>query len=183
MNKEIEIPEGYEARIEGNKVVLELRESEDERIRKDLVNVITWLKANPKLSSQYYHDRYDGMLAWLEKQVDVEAEIEKAYKNADEVQYRKGFEDGVASVKPTEWSEEDIDAIAIFLHDNSEGMLWSTAERLAKGLTEKLFRPQLHWKPSEDQIKALRKAVNKLAYTDVADSVTLSIMYDNLKKL
>lgn len=37
MNKEIEIPEGYEARIEGNKVILELKESEDERIRSLLV--------------------------------------------------------------------------------------------------------------------------------------------------
>ena len=36
-----------------------------------------------------------------------EAEIEKAYKNSDEVQYRKGFEDGVASVKTEEWSEKD----------------------------------------------------------------------------
>lgn len=33
MNKEIEIPEGYEARIEGNKVIVELKESEDKRIR------------------------------------------------------------------------------------------------------------------------------------------------------
>ncbi len=31
---EREIPEGYEARIEGNKVIIELKESKDERIRK-----------------------------------------------------------------------------------------------------------------------------------------------------
>ena len=37
MNKEIEIPEGYEARIEGNKIILELKESEDEKIRSLLV--------------------------------------------------------------------------------------------------------------------------------------------------
>lgn len=46
----------------------ELAESEDERIRKDLVNLIGWLKANPKLCSQYYNDRYDKALAYLEKQ-------------------------------------------------------------------------------------------------------------------
>ena len=39
---------------------------------------------------------------------DFEVEIEKAYKNADEVQYRKGFKDGVASVKSPEWTGEDI---------------------------------------------------------------------------
>ena len=39
MNKEIEIPEGYEARIEGNKVILERKEweSENERMRKELL--------------------------------------------------------------------------------------------------------------------------------------------------
>ena len=44
MNKEIEIPEGHEARIEGNKVILERKESEDERIRKALVK--TFEKVN-----------------------------------------------------------------------------------------------------------------------------------------
>lgn len=38
---------------------------------------------------------------------DFEVEIEKAHKNADEVQYRKGFKDGVDSVKSSEWTEED----------------------------------------------------------------------------
>lgn len=40
MNKEIVIPEGYEARIKGNKVIFELKESEDEKIRKELVHFI-----------------------------------------------------------------------------------------------------------------------------------------------
>ncbi len=39
MNKEIEIPEGYEVRIEGNKVVLTPKESEDERIRKAILGL------------------------------------------------------------------------------------------------------------------------------------------------
>ena len=38
--KEIKIPEGYEARIEGNKVILELKESEDERTRKSLLEFL-----------------------------------------------------------------------------------------------------------------------------------------------
>lgn len=37
MNKEIEIPEGYEARIEGNKVILERKGIEDERIREEII--------------------------------------------------------------------------------------------------------------------------------------------------
>lgn len=40
MEKTIEIPEGYEARIEGNKVILERKESEDERIREAIESII-----------------------------------------------------------------------------------------------------------------------------------------------
>ena len=49
-------------------LIPELRESEDEIIQKDIINLIYWLKGNPSLCSQYYNDRYDIMLAWLEKQ-------------------------------------------------------------------------------------------------------------------
>lgn len=34
----------------------------------------------------------DDILSWLEKQKDYEDELEKAYKTADEVQYRRGYE-------------------------------------------------------------------------------------------
>lgn len=64
MNKiEYQIPEGYEARIDGNKVILEPKETEDERIRKGLID--------------YFNDfnlpTFGGLdpikiLAWLEKQ-------------------------------------------------------------------------------------------------------------------
>ena len=38
--KEIEIPEGYEAKIKDNKVIITPIESEDEKIRKELLEVI-----------------------------------------------------------------------------------------------------------------------------------------------
>lgn len=40
MEKTIEIPEGYEARIEGNKIIFERKESEDERIREAIESII-----------------------------------------------------------------------------------------------------------------------------------------------
>ena len=60
MEKEIEIPEGYEARIEGNKVIFEREESEDERIRKFIVETIF----------RYYGDsqEYLDTIAYLKKQ-------------------------------------------------------------------------------------------------------------------
>lgn len=56
-------------------LIPELAESEDERIKKDIINLIYWLKANPSLCSQYYKDRYDGMLSWLEKQKEQKSSI------------------------------------------------------------------------------------------------------------
>ena len=63
MNKEIEIPEGYEARIEGNKVIFVQNESEDERIRKYIVKFVE-LEKGVNLPP----DDADKMLAYLEKQ-------------------------------------------------------------------------------------------------------------------
>lgn len=65
----------------------QLAESEDERIRKDIINLIYWLKGNPSLCSQYYKDRYDDMLAYLEKKKeqktpmsnDLDEEIERFF--------------------------------------------------------------------------------------------------------
>ena len=101
-------------------VVPELAESEDERIRKDLVNLIGWLKANPKLCYQYYNDRYDKMLAYLEKQ--KKQPIPEVFRTL-RTEYEKGVADTIAkyeqkeqkpvsgsSEKPNnhkEWSEED----------------------------------------------------------------------------
>ena len=91
-----------------------------------------------------------------------------------------------------EWSEEDekirdnILRLLSFFVDTSEcdsnpslSTSYPAYQREIDWL--KSLRPS--WKPSKEQMEALRRAVNKLAKTDVADSVRLSIMYDNLKKL
>ncbi len=59
-----EIPEGYEARIEGNKVIIELRESEDERTRKELVNFLQ----SPFVKENLTDEKVVPWLAYLEKQ-------------------------------------------------------------------------------------------------------------------
>lgn len=88
MKKTIEIPEGYEARIEGNKVILEPKENEDEKIRKFLVELVSNDKYNDY--GGLYEERnvsYDDALAYLERQkeqeqpeVDLEEEV-KRWKN------------------------------------------------------------------------------------------------------
>ena len=111
-----------------------------------------------------------------------------------------------------EWSEEDelkMNALLNYLDPDKGGTKYSSCAQLEEwynwlkslrsqpGLTKEDFvkfgnleyerglkdGTAKHWKPSEEQMEALRRAVNKLAKSDVADSVRLSIMYDNLKKL
>ena len=65
MEKTIEIPEGYEARIEGNKVILERKESEDERIRKWIIDEI---KATHDYDSPTSRKSVDDAIAYLERQ-------------------------------------------------------------------------------------------------------------------
>ena len=108
MNKEIEIPEGYEARIDGNKVIIELKESEDERIRKSLVKYFE--KFNPK-------DMWDKMLsigdvlAYFEKQkeqkpIDIDFVSDwlrkhtKTYVNSEYNEFHKTVEyDGSINIE------------------------------------------------------------------------------------
>lgn len=68
--KEIEIPEGYEARIEGNKVIMVPKESEDERIRKALLRCCDdWEKGQFGCMAK---EDIPAIRAYLEKQKEQE---------------------------------------------------------------------------------------------------------------
>ena len=86
----------------------ELKESEDERIRKEL---ITWLKNSEGQTMPI--DRYNAALDWLEKQDPKkhEEELEKAYKTADKVQYRRGYEDATKEMEKQgeSYTKRDVD--------------------------------------------------------------------------
>lgn len=73
MEKTIEIPEGYEARIEGNKVIIELKESE--RIRRMLIEVVNITPAAIAVEHR------EEMLAYLEKQGQTftKKDVDEAY--------------------------------------------------------------------------------------------------------
>lgn len=62
MQQEITIPEGFEATIDGDKIILKKIESEDERIRKELIDIV---KKSPITFA--FEDK-GKVLAWLEKQ-------------------------------------------------------------------------------------------------------------------
>lgn len=127
MEKIIEIPEGYEARVEGNKVVIEPK-NEDERIRRHIVKFID--EQYPTHGS--LKEEKEKMLAYLEKQKEQQpaewSEEEKiriglinyfkrrdSYRDDDETFYGMKYHDIVAYLekqkehKPAEWSEEDTE--------------------------------------------------------------------------
>ncbi len=75
MNKEIEIPEGYEAKIEGNKIILEPKESKDEKIRQSIVELVKWVKAQQIHNDHYNGIKWDEMIAYLKKQKESEIKV------------------------------------------------------------------------------------------------------------
>ncbi len=73
MKNEIEIPEGHEARIEGNKVVFVPKESEDERTRKELIEFVSEVKELSLAQRRSWivrerdAERCERFLSWIEK--------------------------------------------------------------------------------------------------------------------
>ena len=96
---EREIPEGYEARIEGNKVIIELKEteSEDERIRKELIKFISDIKRISENGRETWAvrksdaDMCAAFLSYLEKLKEQKPILEVfGFKVGDAVKLKDG---------------------------------------------------------------------------------------------
>lgn len=105
---EHEIPEGYEARIDGNKIIIELKESEDERIRKWLIAVIEEVKTDDDWCADL--NKCDEAIAWLKKQ-KYEYEVFEPVKST--LEYKMGFKAGVESVKQKEQKPADLSELMV----------------------------------------------------------------------
>ena len=77
---EYTIPEGYEAEIKDGKVIVRKAESEDERIRKELIEFV---KSTNKYGT---NPKCESWIAWLEKQRYSEFKLEN--------EYWRGYDDG-----------------------------------------------------------------------------------------
>ena len=108
----------------------ELRESKDERIRKEIIELVHFFYCS---SSVYeHHVPEDDMIAWLEKRGE------------------NHFEENIEMVNPS-WSEEDkkmLDRI-IDCIDGTGLLDFDQIDWL------KSIKPN-HWKPSEEQMKAIK---------------------------
>lgn len=136
-----------------------LRESEDERIRKELINFILY-KAKG-VSEEQEH----SWVAYLEKQ--------KEQKPTN-------------SEKPKEWSEEDEAMIKRVIERIEAEIQYGDALTMAYGNQEiawlKSLRPS--WKPSKEQMQYLLAVITN-QYNAGAESchLTLGSLYNDLKKL
>lgn len=78
----------------------ELAESKEENIRKSIL--MMFRKALPDVFNRYGTNKNDA-IAYMEKLKDIDKQLEDAYKTADEVQYKRGYDfgyvEGVAFAK------------------------------------------------------------------------------------
>jgi len=118
----------------------ELKESEDEKIRKEIIEQINLLKS--ATLSDLKDKQFDSWITWLEKQGEQ---------------------------KPVEWSEEDdkmINSIAVHLNATTGGFPEDRAWADKFMIWLKSLRPQKQWKPSEEQLKALDDVFSYFPYNN-----------------
>ena len=146
----------------------ELAESEDERIRQLLVRFVKY-DMDDNYSDEFSKEQ---CIAYLEKQKEQKpvecipdsVKFDEGFKTGRAI----GFKEGVESVKPVEWSEEDENGLCDLMwcisqarksakDENDMGNIWS-AERWLKDRLKSL-RPQPHWKPDVEDYKALNRAI------------------------
>lgn len=85
---EYTIPEGYEAEIKDGKVIVKKKESEDERIMKEIVDFIYWAIDRGSITNEQ-RERSDSWLAYLEKK--KEQKPESCDCSRDEESYTNGI--------------------------------------------------------------------------------------------
>ena len=209
MTREEAIKEAYgipvtKAQHEALQILIpELEESEDERIRKALIHLIS---EQDGILTAINGISVKNILAWLEKQKEQKpAEClnpekdcwyvcikdfycggKKQSSKGDLVQakggmymmgredisewFRKAYYD---EIKPAEWSEK--------CPHYSEGYGCEISPMKKCESCEK--RPHPHWKPSDEQMKALKIAVDKLIMQYPGRKIALQTLYGDLKKL
>ena len=184
----------------------ELKESEDERIRKWLIEMVEELrKANP--TNAEHNGNCSEAIAYLERQKEQKPVFKKGDKviwqdeefNILDVSgdsynvggytlpfYRQN-ELSLIKHQPAEWSEEDEAAFGDLMwcieqarksakDENDMGNIWFAENWLNRRL--KSLHPQPRWKPSEEQIDVLEHFIGPSPY-----GVIIAELHDDLQKL
>ena len=140
-------------------LVPELAESEDERCRKAIIEDYKVLGDASLRGAKVTLElkNVEEKIAWLEKQKEQ---------------------------KPAEWSEEDerhIENIKALIRDYRKGPFKEDIDWMLERL--KSLRPQPHWKPSEEQMDALKESSTSWMNETMGNAKILESLYEQLKKL
>ena len=192
-------------------IIPELRESDDERIRKVLVSIVKWLGFDSSFFTANSVTKSE-VLAYLERQKE-----QKPISSCNIVPY---IDDKIAALQDM-WREEKvafdwddmhemIEDVARQFYQKEQNPAWSEEdEKMLNGIigrgcsqipyTEpglrgeqidwlknklKFLRPKPHWEPSDEQMKALDKAIPVCAGVAGKDEISpLISLYEQLKKL
>ena len=187
------IDEGKISREDASRLLPELRESEDERIRMALIELLKEVEEDETYTGRQH---ISEMLEYLEKQKEQKHVEKQDYSGLNDLEraIHRGFlsagvenvlvtiiketaRECLAQMKPAEWSEEDEKMrarIIMFLAGfmgNEDMIDWL-----------KSLRPS--WKPSDEQIFYLSKAIKTLG--EEGDCKTVAILNEirlEIKKL
>ena len=184
----------------------ELKESWDERIRKAIIDFFKDAKQGLELqerdNNQWQIEKFEIFISWLEKQgehANFRNKIQigdKVTRNEDGVLVNLSqFERVVKKAekqeqKSVEWSEEDERMLNDIIND-AEQDVYLTLEQIdfLKSLrppyycdTCKLKKSIQSWKPSDEQIKALRESIGIVGELTSRDGL-LKELVEQLNKL
>ena len=167
-------------------LIPELSESEDERIRKEIISALKFANDGGV---------YDKHIAYLEKQVQQPAEWSEEDENKlnhileivhiasgreVSVDEKEELESFLKSLRPqpkaklTLLDENIIKAAVAFIEQNDHFNYWGGIDKHT--VIKALRSLKSHWKPSEKQILALRTAV-----IDCPDDKELLSLYEDLR--
>ncbi len=164
----------------------ELKENEDERIRKKLISFVqNWTKKTcdykqpPHILWTSDKEECAKILAWLEKQGGsyTKKDVDDAY--VEGMAFAKDELEKQGEQRPA-WSEEDEERLQSCLNIlQAKGFMGVSDTIDTKWL--KSIRPQTTWKPSDEQMKLLREVQQALLGKDCHNRF-VNFMYE-LKRL
>ena len=175
----------------------QLRESEDERIRKYLIGELKTAKSVGELKFTIPQPTREECIAYLEKQKEQNHDRKKwIYEDDYDKDMERTFNDGKDEVlenpekyglcKKAKWSEEDEKHINLILRVLDIQQCWdgATGNKFNPYQGEidwlKSFRPS--WKPSEEQMKGLKDVIETVPMS-CRQQQPLESLYADLQKL
>jgi hypothetical protein len=157
MKKTVEIPEGYEARIEGNKVILEKKESNDERARKSLLeflNDVWHMGKNANFDKWGKADCADW-ISYIEKQ------RESTWTEEDDYFVRNILP---RILNPSKWTLEQNNADKHYLEEFIDRQKNKSFERQKELQSEEPQPIEWEWPNLSNCIKNCKKCYGKCSY-------------------